>query len=53
MTGPGRPSTGVRVQVRIPADLLERIDELARSYDPAVTRAAVIRGLLAERLAHD
>jgi hypothetical protein len=41
MTPRGRPTTGVKVQVRIPADLLATIDETAA--DLRCTRAELIR----------
>lgn len=45
MTGKrGRPSTGVAVHVRIPADVLAVIDDDARERD--LSRAEVIRNLL-------
>ena len=40
----GRPHTGTPIHIRIPADLLARIDELAA--DAEMTRAEFIRGLL-------
>lgn len=45
MTGRGRPTTGTKVQVRIPPDLLARID--AEAEREGVTRAEAVRGLLA------
>lgn len=42
----GRPSTGVSVHTRIPAELLEQIDRLAA--ERGVPRAVIIRELLAE-----
>lgn len=42
----GRPRTGTPVLVRIPADVLARIDELAAKRD--MTRAAWIREKLAD-----
>lgn len=42
--GPGRPSTGVRVDIRIPADLLDVID--AEAEQDGITRAELIRGIL-------
>jgi predicted DNA binding CopG/RHH family protein len=42
--GPGRPSTGVRVDIRIPADLLTQID--AEAELDGITRAELIRGIL-------
>lgn len=44
MTGPGRPTTGVRVDIRIPADLLDYIDTHAKTIDRS--RADMIRRLL-------
>jgi predicted DNA-binding protein len=46
----GRPSTGVSVHTRIPAELLEQIDRLAE--ERGVPRAVIIRELLAEALRH-
>jgi hypothetical protein len=47
MTGPGRPSTGVRVDVRIPADVLAELDddqdEAKRRYDPEADYANALR----------
>lgn len=40
----GRPTTGTRIDIRIPADLLERIDAIAERSDE--TRAVIIRDLL-------
>jgi metal-responsive CopG/Arc/MetJ family transcriptional regulator len=45
VTGRGRPSTGVKVQVRIPADLLARVDSLADDY--GVPRADMLRRMVA------
>ena len=42
--GPGRPSTGVKIQVRIPAEGLARIDRQAEAE--GVTRAEMIRRML-------
>ena len=42
----GRPSTGVPVLVRIPADLLERIDRQA--IQAGITRAEMVRTILAD-----
>jgi metal-responsive CopG/Arc/MetJ family transcriptional regulator len=39
--GRGRPTTGVKVQVRIPTDILAEIDDVARQAN--MTRAAVVR----------
>jgi metal-responsive CopG/Arc/MetJ family transcriptional regulator len=44
VTGRGRPSTGVKVQVRIPADLLAEFDAVADEAD--MTRAEVVRYVL-------
>ena len=44
MTGRGRPSTGVRVDIRIPATRLDDIDVWARTA--GITRAAMVRHLL-------
>lgn len=41
MTGKGRPPTGQRIDVRIPAELVERID--AEAAENATTRVEVIR----------
>jgi hypothetical protein len=43
--GPGRPSTGVRVDIRIPADLLDWIDSYAAVND--MTRAEALREAVA------
>lgn len=40
----GRPRTGTPVLIRIPADLLAQIDQMAA--DAEMTRAEFIRGLL-------
>lgn len=40
----GRPSTGERIEVRIPHDVLDVIDAEAEQLD--TTRAAVIRDIL-------
>lgn len=42
--GPGRPSTGVRVDIRIPAEALEVIDRDAE--ERGITRAAMIRSII-------
>jgi hypothetical protein len=42
--GPGRPSTGIRIHVHVPPDVLARIDGRAIAED--TTRADVIRQLL-------
>jgi len=44
VTGRGRPSTGVKVQVRIPVDLLARLDARAAAAD--VSRAELVRDIL-------
>jgi len=44
MTGKGRPPTGQRVDVRIPDELVARIDAEAKSY--GITRAAQIRHII-------
>lgn len=41
VTGRGRPSTGVKVQVRIPDHLLEALDELAA--EAGHPRASLVR----------
>lgn len=46
--GPGRPSTGVRVDVRIPADQLATIDAAATAE--GTTRAEIIRAILTNGL---
>jgi hypothetical protein len=46
--GPGRPAVGVRVPVRLPADVLHEVDRRARILGRS--RAAVIRSLLEEAL---
>jgi predicted DNA binding CopG/RHH family protein len=45
VTSPGRPSTGTRIDVRIPADLLAAIDAKAEAEN--LSRAVMIRHLLA------
>jgi predicted DNA-binding protein len=42
----GRPSTGVPINTRIPPELLDKIDRLAR--ERGVPRAVIIRELLEE-----
>jgi hypothetical protein len=49
MTGRGRPSTGVKVQVRIPADVLAVIDSAADRHE--MSRAECVRIALSEWLA--
>lgn len=44
MVGIGRKPEGTRVDVRIPADVLRKIDALAKAE--GVKRAAIIRDLL-------
>ena len=51
MTRTGRPTTGVKVQVRIPADVLERIDKCVAEVDDGISRAAMIRRLIVDGLA--
>lgn len=51
MTGPGRPKVGPMVNVRIPPDLLRRLD--IESQRAGERRAATIRRLLGERLRGD
>ena len=46
--GPGRPEIGVRVEVRLPEDLLAAVD--ARAEDDGVSRAEMVRVLLGEAL---
>jgi predicted DNA-binding protein len=46
MAGRGRPSTGVPINTRVPPELLEKIDRLAR--ERGVSRAVIIRELLEE-----
>ena len=43
--GRGRPSTGVKIQVRIPPDLLAEIDSVAADY--GWSRARTIRMIVA------
>lgn len=43
----GRPTTGTRIEVRVPADVLAHIDELAAAQ--GLTRAVVIRDALVAR----
>jgi metal-responsive CopG/Arc/MetJ family transcriptional regulator len=45
VTGPGRPSTGVRVDVRIPADILAELDREAAEI--GWQRAELIRWIIA------
>lgn len=44
MTGPGRPTTGTPVHIRIPADVLAQIDKSAKYF--GVSRAEMIRRIL-------
>lgn len=44
MTGRGRPPVGDRIEVRLPADLLAWVDEIAAERE--ITRAAAIRDVL-------
>lgn len=46
--GRGRPSTGVRLDIRIPAEDLKIIDAIAERS--GIPRAMVVRHLIAERL---
>lgn len=46
-TGPGRPSTGTRVEVRLSDAEIARLDRIAR--EQGVSRAEVIRQLVAAR----
>ena len=46
--GRGRPTTGTKVQIRIPAELLAEIDRRADEY--GLTRAETMRRALAELL---
>lgn len=46
--GPGRPEVGPAINVRLPVDLLTRVDTYAGAQD--LTRAAAIRTLLETRL---
>jgi hypothetical protein len=46
--GPGRPEVGPAINIRLPADLLARVD--AHAEEQGMTRAAVIRALLAAHL---
>lgn len=48
--GPGRPSEGTRIDVRVPADLLARVDE-RRERDGDPSRAETIRKVLTESFA--
>lgn len=44
--GPGRPTEGTRIDVRVPADLLAKVDE-QRERDGDSSRAETIRKILA------
>lgn len=44
MTGRGRPPVGERIEVRLPTDLLDRVDTVADAG--GITRAAALRDLL-------
>jgi hypothetical protein len=46
--GRGRPEIGTPVRIRIPADVLAQIDQIAA--DAEMKRAEVVRELLAEAL---
>lgn len=46
--GPGRPTTGERVHLRIPADVLARLDAIAER--DGTSRAEVARRILADAL---
>ena len=48
VTGRGRPAIGERVEVRIPPDLLARLDADADRH--GVTRAEHLRAILKEKL---
>jgi len=48
MVGKGRPPTGTRVDVRIPAEQLERIDALA--VEEGKSRAEMLREIIADWL---
>ena len=49
-SGPGRPEVGPAIHTRLPADLLDQVDERAKAE--GVTRAEMIRSLLAQALAN-
>jgi len=51
VTGRGRPTTGVKIQIRIPADHIELLD-LAAEFE-GISRAELIRRIVAERLTAD
>lgn len=44
MTGPGRPTTGTPVQVRIPPEIIAKLDRTAEYF--GITRAALLRRIL-------
>lgn len=46
--GPGRPTTGTRIEVRVPGWVLTLID--GRAAAEAKTRAEVVREMLEERV---
>ena len=48
MTGPGRPSTGERVETRYPADVLADLDALAAR--DGITRAELLRRIARDEL---
>ena len=43
--GPGRPSTGIEIKARVPADVIAKVDKAAADF--AVSRAEMIRWILA------
>jgi metal-responsive CopG/Arc/MetJ family transcriptional regulator len=51
MTGRGRPSTGTRVDIRIPTELLEQIDTDAKTVGHS--RAEQIRQIIAFNYSKD
>lgn len=48
MTGRGRPSVGPVITVRIPPDLLARLD--AEAARQGITRAELVRDIVKEKL---
>jgi metal-responsive CopG/Arc/MetJ family transcriptional regulator len=42
--GRGRPPVGPAIEVRLPADVLERLDEIAAEY--GVKRAELVRSIV-------
>lgn len=48
MTGRGRPAIGERVEVRIPPDLLARLD--AEAARQGITRAELVRDIVKEKV---